>query len=405
MGTKALWIGGLVAAAGLGFLGGGATEGFGLFAPADRAPAPSPGGGARAVAAAPPAADDAPPALSRAGPGGDAGVAALRDENVRLAARVATLERDLASTREAAASARRASAPVFTFGEMGALPAVREADWKDLSEASKRVNDAIVEIFRIKERGEEVPKELHRTLQENVERVRRYEYRTIDRMPTAAKHNGELTHPISLANLLAGVLAAEGVPLTEAQVAEVERLGLAFDEEFVRLRGGWTEDKPRVRRMLEEYRAKGAFTESLWNALTPEQRVHWVDPALRGLAGLDLFDPTLMILHTTAVVTGADAAEIRPKLLALLRPKVGLAPDAPSPRLEAHVETFLAHAMRGARPVPKVRAKHYSFAEGLVAGEASVALVEALLRDLDLPEAARRSLADDYAWYLPRPVL
>ena len=65
---------------------------------------------------------------------------------------------------------------------------------------------------------------------------------------------------------------------------------------------------------------------------------------------MDLYDPTLIIIHTSPVVTGATAAEMRPKLLALLRPKVGIAADAPAPRLEAAVDQFLARATNGLEP-------------------------------------------------------
>jgi RNA polymerase sigma factor (sigma-70 family) len=400
--SKTGWVAGVALGAGIGFLGGAATDGFGLLDPSR-----------------PPAETSAPaPATARAADGRDAAVPfegatlsaadasererRLRAENDRLAARVSDLERSLA--REAAPSPPARRGPLFTFGEMGSLAAVREADWAALGAAAKAVNGAIVEIHRKNAAGLPVPKELHLLLQENVERVRTYEYRTIDRMPTAAKHNGELTHPISVTNLLASILEQEGVPLSPGQVAEFERLGVAFDEEFARVRAGWTSDVPRARRLVQEVRAKGTFAEALWGVLAPEQRPHWVDPAFRGVASLDLFDPTLMVVHTSPVLTGTQVSEIRPKLLFALRPKVGLAPDAPSARLEAAADAFLSRTARGLEAVARAKVKHYTFAESLAAGEATADLVDALLRDMDLSPEARRALLDDPTWYVPRLV-
>jgi hypothetical protein len=279
---------------------------------------------------------------------------------------------------------------------------VREADWATLGSASKIVGDAVVEMLKHADAGTEVPKDVLLRLQENVEKMRTYEYRTIDRIPTAARHNGEFTHPITATNLLASTLEQGGKPLTAPQVAEFERLGVAFDEEFARLRATWDTTVPRARRMLDELRLKGRFMDALWNALTDDQKPLWIDPALRGIAGVDLYDPTLMIFHTSPVVTGATAAEMRPKLLALLRPKVGAAADAAAPGLESAVDRFLARATKGLEPVTRARATHYSFAQAVAAGEASVELVETLLRDPDLAKEKRSELFEDPSWYVPR---
>ena len=295
-----------------------------------------------------------------------------------------------------------AKGPTFTFGSMGRLDAVKEADWPALSAAAKVVGDSVAEIYRHTQAGEEVPKDVYLRLQENVERVRTYEYRTLDRMPTSALHNGELTHPISAANLLAGVLLQGGKPLTAAQVTEFERLGLLFEEEFGRQRAAYGPDTPRARKELDELRLKGKFMDGLWAALTDEQRPLWVDPALRGVAGVDLFDPTLMVIHSTTVVTGATAADLRPKLQALLRPKVGLAEGVVDPRLDAAVDAYLARASRGLEPVPRTAARNYTFAQAVVAGEASAELVEALLRGMTLTPELKRALLDDPTWYVAR---
>jgi len=400
------WSIGLLAAAGLGFFGGGATKGLGFFASsseeaiAARTPAAvgvseaggaSGGGGTQAPDLAAPA---------TAGTGTLDPAASLRQDNERLAARVAALEQELAARPKALA----AKGPTFTFGSFGKLDAVREADWATLGSASKVVGDAIVEILRHADAGTEVPKDVYLRLQENVEKMRTYEYRTIDRIPTSAKHNGELTHPITATNLLASTLEQAGKPLSPAQVAEFERLGVAFDDEFTRLRATWDATIPRARRVLDEVRAKGRFMDALWNLLTDDQKPLWIDPALRGVASVDLYDPTLMIIHTSPVVTGAAAAEMRPKLLALLRPKVGVAADATAPRLEAAVDQFLARATKGLEPVTRARARHYTFAQAVAAGEASVELVETLLRDPELATEKRGELFDDPSWYVPRIV-
>jgi hypothetical protein len=325
----------------------------------------------------------------------------MREENAALSTRLAEAEAALAAHRAAAGGA---TGPRFDFGEVGRLDAVRTADWPMLAGASVEVSKALFEVLERAKAGEKPSKDVQMRLQENTERMRTYEYRTIDRIPTSAKHNGEFTHPVSLANLIAAILERGGKPLDEAQEGKVRALGEAFEREFARVRAGWAPGVPRARRMLEEYRAKGAFTEGLWSVLTAEQRALWIDPALRGVAGIDLHDPTLMILHTTLVVTGATVPEARAKLGKVVRGKLGLDPAASAPALDRDLDAFLARFTPTLEPVAPALAARYSYAQGLLAGEATADLVDALLRDSDLPPATRQALFDDFAWYLPRLV-
>jgi hypothetical protein len=342
----------------------------------------------------------APDASLAASPDAPDPVRRLTEENSRLAARVVELEREAAARAAAARSSEKG--PLFTFGEMGRLEAVRDADWPALGAAAKVVADSVAEIHRLRKAGEPIPKEVQWRLQENTERVRTYEYRTIEKMPTAAQHNGELTHPISATNLLAQILAQAGKALTPAQVAEFDRLGLAFESEFAKLRAGWGPDVARARRLVEEMRIKGRFMDALWAALSEEQRPLWVDPSLRGVAGVDLLDPTLMVIHTSPVIAAASVAEMRPPLAKFLRPKLGIAEGAAEPRLDAAVDAFLARTTRGLEPVPKALARNYTFAQAMVAGEATADLVDGLLRDFDLPADLKKALLEDPSWYVPR---
>ncbi len=404
--TQATWIAGAVLALGVAFVGGAVTDGLGLIPGRGRPAAEGPAteGAATADPASAPALGG--PRLTGAGDAEAGTHARLEAENARLATRLAEVQRELEAARSARPGAAGAGggAPTFTFGEAGRLDAVRQTDWGQLAGAARAVDAAVLELHRLQRAGKPAPRELLLRLQENTEKVRTYEYRTIDRLPTAAQHNGELTHPISLANLVAAVLQEAGKPLSAEQVAAVDRLGLAFDAEFARLREGWGPAVPRARRLLEEYRLKGRFTDDLRATLTAEQSATLVEPAVRGRAGLDLYDPTLMILHTSPVLTGADAAEIRTKLGALVRKGLGLPPDAVSAPLEPLLDAFVSRALRGVEAVPAADARHYGYAQGLQSGEATCDLVDGLLRDLDLPPPAREALLQSPTWYVPRLV-
>ena len=394
----------LTAALGVGFLGGHVAHTSFLDGGPDASEAPT--------GLAPQAADASSSGSSSdsdTGPTLDAGANDPIAIQLRLSEENADLRRRLAESEARRADlAKRLGdpalqGPTFTFGKVGALAAIREANWGEMAEATSVVHDSIRTILTQAEAGEPVPKDVYLALQENVERMRKYEYRTIGKMPTAAKHNGEFTHPITVANLFATMLASAGKPLSDTQVKRIEELGLRFEREFAAQRERHGDSTPRVVRILEEYRLKGSFTKDLAGVLSAEQQAIVYDPDTRGIASLDLHDPTLMIIHTSPILTGASADEIAVKLTGLLTKKLGLDAEGVA-ALERPLDQW-KHDVRGLLgPVAPTRAKHYTYDQGDAAGAATVRLVNRILGELDLTPEARKALLDDFAIYVPRIV-
>ena len=240
-----------------------------------------------------------------------------------------------------------------------------------------------------------MPKDVLFKLQEHVEQIRRYEYRTIGKIPTDAKHNGELTHPVTLANFVAATLHAAGQPLTGAQIEKIEALGLAYERDYADAAQRLS-TQPRVRRMLEEYRLKGVFTEATAGVLTPEQRgVVW-DAETRRIAGLDMLSPTLMILHTTPVLSAARLEDIRAQARKRLEQLSGLVAGAESPLPRLLDQWIDDTAALVEQPVAPTHARLYSFDQGLRGMEAMVRLTEGLLAEPAVSEEARARISDRF---------
>ncbi len=387
----------LTAALGVGFLGGAWTQGLSSGEPSGTGP-----DGSLAQMTVDPGRPSSP-TLGPASPDASGEVGALRREVKDLREKLTAAESTNTELERRLVVRSQVIGPTFTFGRLGQLDAIREANWGEMAAASNVVHDAIHTIFEHKTRGATAPKDVFLRLQENVEKMRKYEYRTIGKVPTDAKHNGEITHPITMANLMAAILAEAGIPLTEAQIEKINARGVAFEGEFARLRDRFTEATPRVERMLAEYQLKGRFTDEVTAVLTAEQRAKVVDPAMKGLAGLDLHSPTLMILHTSPVIAGDSIEKIAQKLRGVLAHKLQLGEEEAA-ALDGPLQAW-RHDVRGLlAPVPHVRLKHYTYDEGEAAGQATVALTRRLLDELRLSETARASLLDDYAIYVPRVV-
>lgn len=291
--------------------------------------------------------------------------------------------------------------PTFTFGKHGQIEGVTGSNWKDLAGASHKVITSLRTLREHQIKGEQPPREVFLAIQENTEKMRTYEYDTIGVLPTWAKHNGEFTHPISHSNLIASELKSAGMPLTEAQVAQIEKLGLQWEADYEAAQKRYNDNTPRVEKMLDEYILKGAFVDAVWDVLTPEQLEHFVDPKWHHVAHVDLYCTSLMIIHTSPVVTGADIGEIRGKLQNMLVETYGIGEDQVE-ALGPILDTWQSDVSGIITPVPKTHATFYTFEQGKAAAQATVKLVKSIRDYGMLSEENRAKLLDAYTIYIPR---
>ena len=178
----------------------------------------------------------------------DADGGGLRAERDALQARVVALEAELAPVR----AAREAKRPTFTFGPSGAAPFVLEADWPELGRAHRTLTESLRELLAAKREKRPIPEELQVRLQESTERVRRFEFASRGRMGSVAGQNGETTHPLFMANLVAAVLAEAGRPLSPAQVGAIADLGDVYERGLASARAGRTSTDLRLLSLLDE---------------------------------------------------------------------------------------------------------------------------------------------------------
>lgn len=316
-----------------------------------------------------------------------------------FAVRLQRLEGELAPVRKEQAE----RGPTFTFGKHGKIEGVTGSNWKKLGAASHVVVTNLRQIYEKRLAGEPVPEQLYVDLQKHTEMVRTYEYDTIGVLPTAARHNGELTHPISHTNLIASELKNVGMPLTEEQVVEIERLGLKWEADFEQAQTRYNAQTPRVEKMVEEYNLKGVFVDAVWAVLTEQQRAHFVDSRWLHVASVDLYCPTLMIIHTSPILTGKDLPEVRGKLQAMLVEQYAI-PEGQLEALGTLLDTWQTDVGGIIAPVKQGEVRMYTFDQGAIAGAATVKLVKSIRDYGMLDEANRAKLLNAFSIYIPRIV-
>lgn len=318
-------------------------------------------------------------------------------ENETLRAEVARLKTQLQPYLEAEAAA----APTFTFGTYGKIKGVTQSNWAEMAEANRAVQHGLRDIRNAQRKGERAPDEVFVRVQQNTERMRKYEYETIGVIKSWARHNGELSHPLSVANLVAGELRQAGVPLTESQVKQIETLGLAYEADIEAASQKYTADTPRCEKLLDEYLLKGRFVDELFESLSADQRAVVVDPVYHRVASCDLYCPTLMLIHTSPVLTGKDNAEISGKLKKMLQEAYGLSAEQDTV-LDPLLETWLNDVAGILAPVAPVEARLYTYAQGSVALRATVKLAQSLRDFAPLTPENRAKLLNAHEVYIPR---
>jgi len=336
---------------------------------------------------------------------------ALKKERDKLATEVAGATKDRETLRGSVEKLTselapfRAEAalkgPTFTFGKYGAIEGVTQSDWKELSHAARVVSDCIREIAEFRRKGEQAPRETHIKLQQHTEMVRKYEYKTIEVLPTWARHNGELTHPISHANLIAGELKGAGIPLSDDQTKKIEALGLRYENDFDTAQRRYGDTTLRCEKLLDEYLLKGVFVDAVWEVLTVDQRAIFVTPETLHIAGTDLYCPTLMLIHTSPVITGADVAEVRTKLRATLVERFKITAEH-NAALDLLLEQWQGDVSEITAAVPRHAARSYTYAQSVIALKAHIKLYRTLRDTCGLETDPRAALIDDYTVYIPR---
>ncbi|MCB9935793.1 MAG: sigma-70 family RNA polymerase sigma factor [Planctomycetes bacterium] len=336
-----------------------------------------------------------------------------RDEADKLRARLKTLEteRDTAVAEVDKLEAELAPirleqaerGPTFTFGKHGQIEGVTGSNWKELAAASHEVITTLRQIREKQVAGEPVPDELYIRLQQNTEIMRKYEYKTLKVLPSWAKHNGELTHPISHSNLVASELKLAGLPLTEQQRAQIEKLGLQWESDYEAAQKKYDANTPRCEKMADEYALKGVFVDAVWDVLSAEQRDYLVDSKWLHVAFVDLYCPTLMLIHTSPILTGADIGEIRAKLQDTLVKQYAIGEDQ-LPALSPLLDTWQSDVAEICGAVKKSDVRFYTFDQGLTAARATARLVKSIRDYVTITEDNRAKMLDAYDIYIPRVV-
>lgn len=322
-----------------------------------------------------------------------------------LEAETAALKEQLraATALEPTDAARLAKRLAVSFGEFAELDAFKNADWEDMAAAVEGLNALLLELFHREESGEPMPEGFAQQIQRENARLLAFAAAVISKIPTHSPINGEFTHPLATANLMASLLERADLPTSESQRLDIAQVGERYEREYARLQGEYGEDTLSMTKILDELELKRDSVEEMRSFLSVDQLDAITRPELHNRYQLDALSPfisALSLSRPAAVSSAEDAvAKVRAHVVGTLQLS------------EAQVAIAAQDFERWARdvapiltPIPEAEVAYMHLNDATVAGRAYERLLHSLSRSLGLGADGLRRIRSEQGWIVPRLV-
>jgi hypothetical protein len=332
----------------------------------------------------------------------------LETEKETLQGQVEQLKTELEQAKQAAEKANEVTPeetggmPVV-FGKWNEVEGLRDADWKSLGDTYTKMLEMLKVLAADARQGKEPDAETSAKIGELNKGLIQHLVKFYGKLPTNAPGNGEFTHPANMVNILAGQLEAGNMPLTEQQVADLQRLGNEYDTRWEALQKGYTKETWPLQKIVDEAELKEWFHDEMFKVTTPQQKAFALPAEIEGYMRLDLYSAGLVLMLVTKPVHVNDAAELKPTLKAQVAARLGVevaALDGADYIFDDWVNSLGAQlAPQTANDAALMRTR-----DAIVAGKAELAAMRALHDQFIADEAVRKKFAGITEIALPQVI-
>jgi hypothetical protein len=319
----------------------------------------------------------------------------LRAENEALRGELAQVKRHEQELVAAAAAAAAANPKVPAKSPQETAPETRrlrvafgpwvakvaelsKIDWREAGDAMRKLGSLVKTVLAKQAAGEDPTAEAIDLAKENV-KLQKLALALNGKLPTHTTGNGEFTHPVVLANLMASALEGAGLPLTDDQAQAIAAIGDEYDGKWSAIQATYGATTPVLEEILDELELKKTFCDRMDALLTAAQSAALFDPDTRDELQLDLYSPMLMLLGVAAPLGMASAGDLEAPVVSgwLASWKVD---DVRRPDLERLFAAWLAAS--APRTVPAAQVPFVKYADAMNAGRATVVTMKDALRTL-----------------------
>ena len=326
---------------------------------------------------------------------------ALEEKLARVSAEVAAAKGE-AEGKEKEKEEPALAAAKLGFGEHASLEEIAGANWRELAEAAQAMGSLSADLMDKLEDGEDLqsstlPIELAKANQKLVP----FALKLNGKLPTHSTGNGEFTHPIAHWNLLAERLDLAGVPLSERQIRDLNRLGEEYDRDWATLQDGYGPDALDIEKIIDELEIKKKYGDKVEDRLTPRQKDIIVNPAYRHMYAVDVHSPLLIIVGRAITLKKPTKEEIGATAYRRFVDSFGLE-DAGVPQESPIFDRWLQAVDPILEPVPSHTADLFRIQEATISGRAQVAAMKEVLASFPLDDGTKTKIRSFGGLVVPR---
>ncbi len=342
----------------------------------------------------------------------DRELAKARSERDSAATEVKQLKQEVERLKDEAAKAietkpepeqpeppKPGSVPV-AFGKWADLPAIRDANWDEIGGAAREMVPLLKELAEAMAEGKSPPPALMQKIGEHNRKLVNHYAKVMGSLPTHASANGEFTHPINLANMLAAQLKGAGKPLSDQQISELVKLGDEYDRRWDKLQKGYDESTFKLEMKLDEGELKEWFKAEMLRVCSAEQRTIAVPPEVDGIVGLDLYSAGLIFQRAIEHITAADQEALKAAIKAAIAKPTGM-DAAVLDSAQFVFDDWLNGLQAQLAPRTRVQLQLFRTAEVIASGKAQLRAFKLLHSDYALGDEARNVMKGAEAVILP----
>lgn len=323
-------------------------------------------------------------------------------ENEELKGRVGALEKQM-EEEKAAQVARKpegeAKGLPVAFGKFAELEEIQKADWLEMAEAVEKINELLLDVSTKMKEGKPIDVDLQQKVGEQNQKLVRYYAKIMGKIPTNGPLNGEFSHPITTANIMAAMLDRAQVPLTDEQVQAIARLGGEYEKDYEDQQEKYGESTPRLLKMMDELMLKKKCYDAMGGLLTQDQRDAVIHPDIHNRLQLDTLSPATMAILLATPSYFSEREALPGKIAQYLGKDLGIPVDD-NEAVKAIVDQWakdLEPLMES--PVEDKQPVHLD--QALTAGNAQAKALAALLQLPELDEKVKNTLLSAPGWQVP----
>ena len=329
-------------------------------------------------------------------------IARIIGERDGLQARLEAAERESQAAAAKAAEMPEAepSKLPIAFGKVAELDAVKDAEWTGMAEAVSTMNSLFLELLESQKKGQSPSGDWQAKVADQNTRLLEFALKLIGKVPTNGSGNGEFTHPLIAANLMAALLENGGSPLTDKQKAAIAEMGGAYEEQYGKFQNEYSGDTPKIEKLVDEIDLRRSTMDGFLGLLTPEQRSLAAPADLHDRLGVDLFSPLLMAMASLRPQNMDSAESFRSAMPKVFAGKYGL-DDAQAAQAAVLFDGWYRDVEGMLEPGAGDQGIGVQGSKILGSAQAQLKLVKGLLGLPGLSESSRTALLNESSWVLP----